>query len=237
MQVIPVFDIKGGLLVHAVGGMRQNYQPLSTPLLPEPDPRKACARLVNLGFNKFYIADLDAIVGTGNNYDLIKDLVEEYQIKVWLDAGLSTPDRLPMLDLPQISLIIGSETLARFDYLLGICQKAGKERLIFSLDTKDGILLTPDPELKEKDPADIAAKVFKAGIKELIVLDLRAVGSEGGLNKELLQRLLNKVPEAHIFPGGGLTPQDIKELKEMKLPGVLSATALYSEQIKPSSEL
>jgi uncharacterized protein related to proFAR isomerase len=29
MQIIPVFDIKGGILVHAVGGMRQNYQPLA----------------------------------------------------------------------------------------------------------------------------------------------------------------------------------------------------------------
>jgi uncharacterized protein related to proFAR isomerase len=92
-------------------------------------------------------------------------------------------------------------------------------------------------ELKGKDPADIAAKMFKAGIKELIVLDLKAVGSEGGLNKKLLQGLINKVPKARIFPGGGLTPQDIKELKEMKIPGVLTATALYSKQIKAKPEL
>ncbi|MGI6406452.1 MAG: HisA/HisF-related TIM barrel protein [Syntrophaceticus sp.] len=237
MQIIPVFDIKGGILVHAVGGMRQNYQPLSTPLLPEPDPKKACATLVNLGFDRFYIADLDAITGDGNNYDIIQDLVEEYQVSVWLDAGLSSSGHLPLLALPQVSLVLGSETLARFDYLFDICQQTGKDRLIFSLDTKDGILLTPDPELKGKDPADIAAKMFKAGIKELIVLDLKAVGSEGGLNKKLLQGLINKVPKARIFPGGGLTPQDIKELKEMKIPGVLTATALYSKQIKAKPEL
>ncbi len=71
----------------------------------------------------------------------------------------------------------------------------------------------------------------------MIVLDLRAVGSRGGVNRGLLNKLTRKVPEARLFPGGGMTPEDITELKRMNIPGVLTATALYSKQIAALPEL
>jgi phosphoribosylformimino-5-aminoimidazole carboxamide ribotide isomerase len=231
MQIIPVFDIKEGMLVHAVGGTRQNYQPLCTSLIPGPVPKKACATLVRLGFRRFYIADLDAITHTRDNFDLVRKLVEEYPIEVWLDAGLTDAEKLPLQDLSRVSLIAGSETLADLSHLSDICRRIGVGRIVFSLDTRDGKVLTPDPALKGVDPVDLAAQVWAHGIREMILLDLRAVGTRAGLNKKLLNRLTDRIPEAHFFPGGGLTLADIAELKSMNIPGVLTATALYSKQI------
>ncbi len=148
MQIIPVFDIKEGTLVHAIGGMRQNYLPLQTSLLPESDPEKACSTLVNLGFRRFYIADLDAITKSGNNFDLVRKLVGKYPIQVWLDAGLTGPEEIPLQDVSQVSLVAGSETLAGLDRLPGICRQIGASRLVFSLDTKNGEVLTADPPSK-----------------------------------------------------------------------------------------
>ncbi len=237
MQLIPVFDIKGGIMVHAVGGLRRNYQPLRTSLLPVPDPKKACATLVGLGFRCFYIADLDAITGEGDNLGLVRELVDEYPVNVWLDAGLTGPERLPLLDVQRVSLITGSETLVRFGYLRDICSQAGQDRVIFSLDTRNGELLTADTVLTGADPGSVAAEVLAFGIKEIIVLDLKDVGSGGGLNKKLLGKLIHRVPGARFFPGGGLTRDNIVELKEMDIPGVLTATALYSGQIEAVPEL
>lgn len=231
MQIIPVFDIKEGMLVHAVGGTRQNYQPLCTPLIPGPEPKKACATLVRFGFRRFYFADLDAITNTRNNFDLVRELVEEYPIEVWLDAGLTDSERLPLQDLSRVSLIAGSETLAGLSHLPDICRRVGASRIVFSLDTRDGEVLTPDPALKGVDPVDLAAQVWDHGIREMILLDLKAVGTRTGLNKKLLNKLTGRLPEAHFFPGGGLTLTDIAELKRMNIPGVLTATALYSKQI------
>jgi phosphoribosylformimino-5-aminoimidazole carboxamide ribotide isomerase len=237
VQIIPVFDLKEGILVHAVGGMRQNYQPLQTPLLPGPEPEKACATLVRLGFRRFYIADLDAITKSGNNFDLVRKLVRDYPIQVWLDAGLAGPEEIPLQDVSQVSLVAGSETLAGLCCLPDICRQIGASRLVFSLDTKNGEVLTPDPALKGVDPVDLAAEVLAHGIREMIVLDLRAVGSRAGLNKGLLDKLTRRISGARFFPGGGLTPEDITGLKRMNIPGVLTATALYSQQIAALPEL
>ena len=125
MQIIPVFDLKEGILVHAVGGIRQNYQPLRTPLLPGPDPERACATLVRLGFRRFYFADLDAITKSGDNFDLVRKFIREYPIQVWLDAGLTGQEEIPLQDVSQVSLVAGSETLAGLNYLPGICQRIG----------------------------------------------------------------------------------------------------------------
>jgi uncharacterized protein related to proFAR isomerase len=109
--------------------------------------------------------------------------------------------------------------------------------LVFSLDTRNGEVLTPELALKEGDPADLASEVLGYGIRDMIVLDLRAVGSRAGLNWDLLHKIRQRLPEARLFPGGGLTPDDISNLKKMSIPGVLTATALYSQQIAAVPEL
>ena len=192
---------------------------------------------MRLGFRRFYFADLDAITKNGNNFDLVRRLAKEYPIQVWLDAGLSGAEDIPLQDVSQISLVIGSETLEGLSRLPSICRQIGANRLVFSLDTKDGEVLTPDPSLKGSDPADLAAEVWAQGIKEMIVLDLRAVGSQAGINRELLRKLTKRNPGASLFPGGGLMQDDFAELKRMNIPGVLTATALYSKQIAALPEL
>jgi phosphoribosylformimino-5-aminoimidazole carboxamide ribotide isomerase len=237
VQIIPVFDLKEGLLVHAVGGMREDYRPLRTQLLPGPEPEKACATLVGLGFRRFYIADLDAITRQGSNFGLVRRLIEEYPIEVWLDAGLTGAEKIPLPTASRISWVAGSETLARLDLLSEIRRQTGPGGLVFSLDTRNGDVLAADPALKGIEPAAVIAAVSARGVADIIVLDLRAVGSGAGLNWELLDKLARRVPGARLFPGGGLTGKDVTELKKRKIPGVLTATALYSGQIAAAPEL
>jgi uncharacterized protein related to proFAR isomerase len=71
----------------------------------------------------------------------------------------------------------------------------------------------------------------------MIVLDLRAVGSGAGLNRVLLNKVLRRTSGARLFPGGGLTVTDINDLKQMNIPGILTATALYTKQIAAVPEL
>ena len=68
MQVIPVLDLKGGLVVHARMGAREQYRPIRTPLSPTSNPIDVARGLLSVyPFSSFYIADLDAIAGAGNN--------------------------------------------------------------------------------------------------------------------------------------------------------------------------
>src|SRR5215468_9781589 len=73
--IIPALDLKGGLVVHASGGARADYRPIETPLGPAEDPiALARALLAVTGSSVLYVADLDAIEGVGNHFELTRDL-------------------------------------------------------------------------------------------------------------------------------------------------------------------
>src|SRR5215470_18884771 len=73
--VIPALDLKGGLVVHAIGGDRAAYSPIASPFGAADDP-VAVARglLATTGSPDLYVADLDAIAGIGNHFELVRGL-------------------------------------------------------------------------------------------------------------------------------------------------------------------
>ena len=63
-RVIPVIDLKGGMAVHAVGGRRDQYRPLRSVWQASASPIALAAALRDdLGIDRLYLADLDAIEG------------------------------------------------------------------------------------------------------------------------------------------------------------------------------
>ncbi len=64
MRIIPVLDLKAGLVVRAEGGRRDSYRPIATPLAASAEPVAVAEGLRRLAaFEAFYVADLDAIAG------------------------------------------------------------------------------------------------------------------------------------------------------------------------------
>src|SRR6185436_6503296 len=68
MEIIPVIDLKGGLVVRARLGRRDQYRPIETPLSPTSDPVDVTRGLLSVfRFRTLYVADLDAIEHTGDS--------------------------------------------------------------------------------------------------------------------------------------------------------------------------
>ncbi len=62
MQIIPVIDIKNGVVVHARAGDRASYRPIETPLASSAEPLAVIEGLLSLfPFDTLYLADLDGI--------------------------------------------------------------------------------------------------------------------------------------------------------------------------------
>src|SRR5579859_3993027 len=73
--IIPVLDLKSGVVVHARAGDRANYRPIATPLAAGSAPADILAGLLALApFRAVYIADLDAIEGGGGHGAVLRDL-------------------------------------------------------------------------------------------------------------------------------------------------------------------
>jgi len=116
MRVIPVLDIRGGRAVHARGGERDSYAPLSSQLAPGmPGDAVAIARALRdrLGFRELYLADLDAIVGRAPERALRRALAAERpDVAIWVDAGIGTFEEARELLADGASRpVVGLETL------------------------------------------------------------------------------------------------------------------------------
>ncbi|HMD89077.1 MAG TPA: HisA/HisF-related TIM barrel protein, partial [Anaerolineaceae bacterium] len=179
MRLIPVIDLKAGLVVHAVKGERENYQPLQSILCDGPEPKEVARSFRDkLGLTEIYIADLDAIQGTGNHKQIISSLVNQEEMQVLLDAGAGDPQAVhSLLELGVKKVIIGAETLSNLDNLRVLHSGIPASQLIFSLDMRAGQILSRCSDLAELSPLKVLEMLQFAGWHEVILLDLARVGT------------------------------------------------------------
>src|SRR5579863_8340667 len=115
MDIIPVIDLKGGLVVRAERGARDSYAPIKTRLAGSSRPEDVVAGFLALhAFPTIYIADLDAIEKRGSHSDEIRALEAAFpNVTFWIDAGIGDENAArALLDSCRGALVLGSENLA-----------------------------------------------------------------------------------------------------------------------------
>ena len=126
-RVIPVLDVKDGIAVHAVGGIRSHYRPLRTNLHASSDPI-AIARAYRdvLGLNELYLADLDAIAGK-RPHRLSTASLRAEGLNLWIDAGIKDVLMTSsfMSELDDATLVAGLETVRGPKALEAIIDRVG----------------------------------------------------------------------------------------------------------------
>lgn len=244
MRVIPVIDIRNGIAVRGVAGERDQYRPVESCLTDSHrviDVAEGIRR--PFGLSELYLADLDGILDDRPHCDLYAELVGRgFQLAV--DAGLCEVTQAEALIRIGIEKVIaGLETLAGPQTLQQLYDSIGPERVIFSLDMKNGKLMLPatsksawmaesDGELTPSGIADIA---IRKGCRQMILLDVGSVGVGGGLTTaELCRSVRSSFPDIELITGGGIrNPDDLQRISDMGIDGVLVATALHNGSIRP----
>src|SRR5215813_11890398 len=91
MEIIPVLDLKGGVVVRARMGERHLYTPIATPLAATSDPLDVARGLLALHpFATLYVADLDAIEGRGDNGAALRRIKQAFPaVSLWVDNGIA----------------------------------------------------------------------------------------------------------------------------------------------------
>jgi phosphoribosylformimino-5-aminoimidazole carboxamide ribotide isomerase len=220
--IIPAIDLKGGVVVHARGGKREDYRPLATPLGPADDPLAiARALLAITGSPILYVADLDAIEGRGNNFETCRALADALPAAtLWIDAGFSDVGECAFwLPLGAI-LAIGSECLATREAWEDIQASFGGSVLL-SLDF-DGAGL--------RGPADLAQPALWSD--RLIVMDLGRVGTGQGPDVERLKDIVSRADGRAVYAAGGVRNiDDLEALAETGARGALASTSLHEGRV------
>ena len=221
--VIPALDLKGDAVVHAKSGNRADYRPIESPYGAADDPF-AIARglLSHTASPSLYIADLDAIAGVGNHFELVRGL--SYALPdtaLWIDAGFSdVADCAFWLPLGA-TLVIGSESLAGVEDWREIHSAFG-EGVVLSLDFDAGGRKGPDALFDD-------ASLWPLRV---IAMDLSRVGTDQGPDRDGIKSLVGMASGRAIFAAGGIRDaHDLEAIAALRAHGALLATALHRNAV------
>jgi len=152
---------------------------------------------------------------------------------LWLDAGVSSIEGASRANEQGATrVVIGLETLDSIESLTAICADVGRERIAFSLDTREGRPVAPRLASSGLAPAALAAHAADAGVGAVIVLDLARVGSNRGPNTDLVRQVRAALPSCLLVSGGGVRDAgDLRRLREAGSDAALVATALHDGRL------
>jgi phosphoribosylformimino-5-aminoimidazole carboxamide ribotide isomerase len=235
--VIPVIDVRRGIVVRGIAGERDAYQPLDSRLTDSVDPvRVAEALIAAYRPATMYLADLDAIMDDRVNLELYR-VLGTLPVTWLIDAGVREVTRLRLLTaLSEVRVVCGLESLTSPAVLREFLTAVDPARLVFSLDLKQGVPLATAAWPSE--PAAIARLAWSSGLREQIVLDLSDVGMSTGGSRDALCRELLSWEGLRLITGGGVRgPADVTRLRNLGVTGVLVASALHDGRLVGPGDL
>jgi phosphoribosylformimino-5-aminoimidazole carboxamide ribotide isomerase len=235
MRVIPVLDLLDGKVVHAVGGRRQEYQPISSKWTTSVQAKEVARALMEqYGFQEFYVADLDAIAGRKPNRSTL-DALRSLELHCWLDGGIRDAATARQMAEMAETVVVGLETIDGPDALQAIAGELPPQRLVFSLDLRAGRPLGDGGAWGQATPKEISRQVLSLGVQRILVLDLARVGSNTGPGSlELCEWLIAQPACRETSLGGGVRgPGDLQSLHTRGVNAVLVASALHDGRIAP----
>lgn len=235
MRTIGVLDLRGGLAVHARGGERAGYAPVSAAGL-RGDPL-ATARFyrARCGVAGLYAADLDALAGGEPQWDCLGAL-GALGAPLLVDAAAATPGRARQLlaavggDVARV--IVALECLPSISTLRVILARVGARRIVFGLDLRAGVPMTRPGAPSGGDPLALVGAAVDAGVHAVLVVDVARAGGEAGVDVSLLARIRQRWPDLELLAGGGVRDRaDLEGLAALGCSGALVATALLDGRI------
>jgi HisA/HisF family protein len=222
MEVIPVIDLKDGVVVHARMGKRSAYAPIETPLSPTSRPTDVARGLLSIfPFKKFYVADLNAIENKDNNNAALKRLSLDFpELVFWVDAGIADVHHAQRwFEAGLGHLVLGSETQRDSDLISFLCRN---NRTILSLDFRGDAFLGPASLLNE-------ANIWPTNV---IVMTLARVGSASGPDMNWLTTIKSRAANRQVYAAGGVRDaNDLASLAAAGIAGALVATSLHNGKL------
>ena len=222
MEIIPVVDLKGGVVVRARMGRRAEYRPIETPLAPTSDPVDVARGLLSVhAFATLYVADLDAIEGRGDNRLALTRLRAACpHLTLWVDNGISDQRSAEdWLDAGWGNLVLGSETQPDAALVRHFAHDA---RVALSLDFRGESFQGP------------SALLHDAGFwpQKVIAMTLARVGSGAGPDLDRLRSVRDAATGRRVYAAGGVRDAaDLVTLKGLGIAGALVASCLHDGRL------
>ena len=229
MKIFPAIDIKEKKCVRLIKG---NFNDKTEY---ESSPAEQARKYKDHGFKNIHIIDLDgALAGEIVNLDIIKDIINKFDLKVEIGGGIRNFESIQKYtDIGVEMVILGSAAIKDKNFLKTACKKF-PNKIALGLDAKDGYLsISGWKENSNQLTLEYLKEVNDYGVSRLIYTDINRDGMKQSPNFDETM----KVAEISICPviisGGVSSIDDIKKAKNLKnVEGIIVGKAIYDGDIQ-----
>jgi len=224
MKIYPAIDISGGKCVRLIQGMRQ----LQT--IYSEDPVEIALKWIGEGAKRLHIVDLDGAFDDNTyNSDIIGKIARNVNIPIQMGGGLRTLERLRLaFDKGIKRAVLGTAAIENQDFVEEVVSLYG-DRIAIGIDARNGkVAIRGWTRESEVDAIELALKMKEIGVKMIIYTDISRDGMLTGPNLEATARMVNLTGLDVIASGGISSLEDLRNLKEINVSGVIIGKALYN---------
>lgn len=224
MIIFPAIDILSGRPVRLIQGDYDQASQVADSIV------ETAQSFEKAGSEWIHMVDLDgAKAGHPVNHEYILETVRTVGIPIEIGGGIRTEaDARLYLDGGVGRVILGTAAL-QDEHMLRSLVKDYPGKIAVSLDAKDGRVKVAGWLEDGGVLLDDAVKQMEdAGVKTLIVTDIRKDGMLQGPSFALMEHL-SALTDCDLVASGGVSSlKDIEQLADMDLYGAIAGKALYS---------
>ena len=231
--LLPAVDVKDGKAVRLVQGKAGSETVYGSPL-------DAALTWVDQGAEWIHLVDLDAAFDSGNNAELISQVVERIgrDVKVELSGGIRSDESLKAALATGCTRVnLGTAALEDPDWTEQVIAEHG-ERIAVGLDVKGHTLAARGWTTEGGDLWETIGRLDAAGCTRYVLTDVHKDGTMHGPNFHLLKQVTESTTARVIASGGISRLEDLHKLAEMKgIEGAIIGKALYEQAFSLSEAL
>jgi len=224
--LLPAVDVAEGQAVRLVQGELGTETKFGSPL-------DAALTWQEQGAEWIHLVDLDAAFGTGNNFELMQQVIGKLDVSVELSGGIRDDNSLERaLSTGAQRINLGTAALENPDWTAKVIQAYG-EKIAIGLDVRGRNLAARGWTKEGGELISTLKRLDKDNAARYVVTDVTKDGTLLGPNVELLQEILIHTKKPVIASGGISSLEDIKtlsELTEIGVEGAIVGKALYAQK-------
>jgi phosphoribosylformimino-5-aminoimidazole carboxamide ribotide isomerase len=227
VEVIPAIDLRGGRCVRLVQG---DYD---RELVFSDDPVETARRWVAAGATRLHVVDLDgAREGRPVNDAAVRAIIASAGVPVEVAGGVRDLEGVQRWVDAGADRVVLSTAVVRRPELAEEAHRAHGERIVVSIDAKDGLVATQGwEETTEVRAEELLRQLAAAGVPRFIYTDISRDGTLTSPNYEAVETMV-KASSAKVIAAGGVAEvSHLVRLSALGVEGAIVGLALYDGRL------
>lgn len=225
MLVIPSVDIMGGKCVQLVGGRPKTAKKYGKPA-------KVAQRWVAEGARCLHVVDLDAAMGTGDNFSQVAEVIAAVGVAVQVGGGIRTIERAcEIIGIGAGRIVVGTAAVKDPKFAGELVEKVGGGCVVVALDSRQGkVTVGGWKETTSKTPIEMAREFERIGVGGILYTSVDVEGSMKGAAVGEIKKLVEAVKIPVIASGGVGSLEDVKLVRGAGAAALVVGMGLYEKK-------